>query len=61
MNTSHERLVKMNINWPHYASVMEAKQYHDGAVKIAKGVKTVIGFKKHEARYITLPCPTKQE
>ena len=54
MNTSHERLVKMNINWPHYASVMEAKQYHDGAVKIAKGVKTVIAHQIKKDKWIFL-------
>jgi hypothetical protein len=44
-NTIHNRLTNNPINWEHYAHVLEAKQNHDGVVKIAPNVKTVIAYK----------------
>ena len=44
-NTTHNRLMNVSINYEHYAHVLEAKQYHDGVVKIAPRVKTVIAHK----------------
>jgi len=44
-NTTYNRLMNVSINYEHYAHVLEAKQYHDGVVKIAPRVKTVIAHK----------------
>lgn len=44
-HTIYNRLMNFNINYEHYAHVLKAKQYHDGIIKIAPRVKTVIAHK----------------
>lgn len=44
-NSIHNRLTNAPVDWDHYAHVMEAKQNHNGEVKIAPRVKSVISHK----------------
>lgn len=53
-NSIHNRLTNRPLDWDHFARVLEAKQDHNGEVKIAPRVRTVIAHQIKKDKWIFL-------
>ena len=53
-NSIHNRLTNVPVDWDHFARVMEAKQEHNGDVKIAPKTKPVIAHQIKKDKWIFL-------